>query len=621
MASAVGAIFTIDERGSICIVNPATEKLFGYQPGELIGKNVSVLMTSEHRDRHDGYIQSYLRTGEARIIGIGREVEARRKDGSVFPVHLSVSTFTVGDRRYFAGILHDLGERRRMQGELSHQWSVFETVFNNVPNALIISDQSRRITLCNNTVAQMFGCGTGDLVGRPLSEIFASGADYERVRDGFTCRDDGPSPEPLVAEYRSKSGAVFPGETIGAEILERSGERSGFLILIRDVSREIEQQMALHKAQRMEAFGQLTGGIAHDFNNLLTVIIGNHELLELRLLDVKDRTLLRRAQEAAEMGARLTSRLLTFARRRRLENVVLDLNDQVIGMAELLRRTLGEHVDVNTVLKPRLWQASADASEIENAILNLAINARDAMPKGGKLIIETDNVSLDAEGAARRSLSAGDYVSLAISDTGVGMPPEVLARAFEPFFTTKAPGKGTGLGLSGVYGLVRQLGGSIAIESEVGRGTSLSILLPRVDGPVAQAGAGPERESVPVSAGEKVLLVEDNIGVRQVTRTRLEDLGYVVTEAAGGADAIQILSSGQTVDIVFSDVVMPGGLSGFDVCRWVREHRPSTRLLLTSGFAEKALEEQAEPVGEVEILRKPYDRGELARALRRALDA
>jgi CheY-like chemotaxis protein len=201
------------------------------------------------------------------------------------------------------------------------------------------------------------------------------------------------------------------------------------------------------------------------------------------------------------------------------------------------------------------------------------------------------------------------------------MPPDVLQRVFEPFFTTKAPGKGTGLGLSGVYGFVRQLGGAVSIDSSVGAGTRVSILLPRADGRAAAPSAGTERESIPLSAGERVLLVEDNTDVRQVTRTRLEDLGYVVVEAGSGIDAVDFLGSGQRVDIVFSDVVMPGGMSGLAVCRWVRDNRPSTRLLLASGFAEKALEQQEVPVADVEILRKPYDRGDLARALRRALDA
>ncbi len=624
LTSAVEAIFTIDDLGIIRTANPATERLFGYAPGELLGQNVKILMTGEHRHKHDGYISNFIRTGEARIIGIGREVEARRKDGTPFPVHLSVSTFIVDGKRYFSGILHDLGERNRIQSELTRQWSIFETVFNNVPNALIIADASLRITLCNAAVARLFGSTPGEFVGRSLADVYATPGDYERVRDAFATPGQ-QRLEPLVAGYRHSDGATFPGETIGAQIVAQGNPRpveaTGLLILIRDVSRDLEQQMALHKAQRMEAFGQLTGGIAHDFNNLLTVIMGNHELLEMRLEDAKNRMLLRRAQEAAEMGARLTARLLTFARRRQLETIVLDLNDQVIGMAELLRRTLGEHVDVNTVLKPRLWHVSADPSEIENAILNLAINARDAMPKGGKLIIETDNVTLDDEAARSRGLGAGDWVSLAISDTGIGMPPDVLQRVFEPFFTTKAPGKGTGLGLSGVYGFVRQLGGSVAIESTIGAGTRVSILLPRADGPIAAAGAGPERETIPLSAGERVLLVEDNTDVRQVTRTRLEDLGYVVVEAGCGSDAVDILNSGQAVDIVFSDVVMPGGMSGFDVCRWVRENQPRTRLLLASGFAEKALEQQEVPVADVEILRKPYDRGDLARALRRALDA
>lgn len=618
--SAVGAIFTIDDRGIVRTANPATEMLFGYNPGELIGQNVSILMTAEHSHLHDGYIADYVRTGRARIIGIGREVEARRKDGTPFPVHLSVSTFVVDGRRFFAGILHDLGERKRMQGELSRQQSIFETVFNSVPNALIIADHSHRITLCNAAVDRLFGCSSDHFTGRPLDQVFATAADFERIQGEFFVAGH-QRLEPLVAQYRRHNGIVFPGETVGARIAGRPGVDVGLLILIRDVSHEIEQQAALHKAQRMEAFGQLTGGIAHDFNNLLTVIIGNHELLDMRLDEEKNRTLLRRAQEAAEMGARLTARLLTFARRRQLETVTLDLNDQVIGMAELLRRTLGEQVDVNTVLMPRLWQVVADPSEIENAILNLAINARDAMPKGGKLIIETDNVMLDTETARRPGLTPGQYVSLAITDTGVGMPPEVLQRVFEPFFTTKSPGKGTGLGLSGVYGFVRQLGGSVAIDSRLGAGTRVTILLPRTVSPATDAGASVEREAVPASAGECVLLVEDNADVRQVTRTRLEHLGYTVFEAASGPDAVEILSSGPVVDIIFSDVVMPGGMSGFDVCRWVRMHRPQTRLLLASGFADKALEQQEVPVADVEILRKPYGRGELARAMRRALDA
>ena len=618
LASAVGAIFTIDDRGIIRTANPATENLFGYLPGELLGQNVSVLMTDEHRDRHDSYLAGYLRTGRARIIGIGRELEARRKDGSTFPVHLSVSTFVVEGRRFFAGILHDLGERKRMQGELSRQQSIFETVFNNVPNALIIADERHNITLCNSAVDSLFGCAPGHYTGHPVEHVFASSGDFERVRSRFFVPAHDHL-EPLVAQYRRHDGTLFPGETLGARITGRAA--GGFLILIRDVSRDIEQQVALHKAQRMEAFGQLTGCIAHDFNNLLTVIMGNHELLEMRLDNDKNRALLRRAQEAAEMGARLTARLLTFARRRQLETVPLDLNQQVIGMAELLRRTLGEQVEVNTVLKPRLWQVVADPSEIENAILNLAINARDAMPKGGKLIIESDNIALDAEAARSRALAAGDYVSLAITDTGVGMPPDVLQRVFEPFFTTKSPGRGTGLGLSGVYGFVRQLGGAVGIDSRLGSGTRVTILLPRSIGAAAQSGATTEHSAVPCSAGERVLLVEDNAEVRQVTRTRLEHLGYKVVEAGSGPEAVAILDAGAAFDVVFSDVVMPGGMSGFDLCRWVREHRPAIRLLLTSGFADKVIEQQEVPVANVEILHKPYDRGDLAHAMRRALDA
>ena len=226
LTSAVEAIFTIDERGIIRTANPATERLFGYAPGELIGQNVNVLMTDTHRDRHDGYIANYLRTGEARIIGIGREVEARRKDGVHFPVHLSISTFLVDGKRYFSGILHDLGEHHRIQGELTRQWSIFETVFNNVPNALIIADADLRITLCNAAVARLFGCEPGTFVGHSLAEVYATPADYERVREAFATPGK-QHLEPLVAHYRRGAAATFPGETIGAQIVAQGGTGQG----------------------------------------------------------------------------------------------------------------------------------------------------------------------------------------------------------------------------------------------------------------------------------------------------------------------------------------------------------------------------------------------------------
>ena len=376
----------------------------------------------------------------------------------------------------------------------------------------------------------------------------------------------------------------------------------------------------LRETQKLETLGVLAGGIAHDFNNLLTVITGNLELLEMRLQGDKERALLKRAQDASEMGARLTRRLLTFARRRTFEATALDLNDHVIGMAELLERTLGEPITLTTVLERMPWTVLADGSEIENVILNLAINARDAMPNGGKLIIQTSNSTLDdGEIASDGRLPAGDYVRLSISDTGVGMAPEVLQKAFEPFFTTKEPGKGTGLGLSTVYGFAQHARGAATIYSEVGRGTTVNLYLPRAD----QLGTGMGRSAmtagVPNVAGTSVLLVEDNPDVRQVTKGQLELLGCHVTDVASGPAAIDVLSSGRSFRVVLSDVVMAGGMSGFDVVRWVRSHAPDSAVLLASGYPDEVLRQQKPDDSDFDILRKPYSRSELARALRRVL--
>ncbi len=515
-------------------------------------------------------------------------------------------------------------------------------------DAIISMDEQQIITMFNHGAEVIFGYTADEVIGKPLTmlmperfrEVHGSHVNTFRI-SAVSARRMGQRSEILG---QRKSGEVFHAEasiskidingrrvytTVLRDITERKASQEALEREVEARTRELKQEMKrreesqaqLVRTQRMEAFGQLTGGVAHDFNNLLTVITGNLELLEMRLKDPKDQVLLQRAHDAAGMGARLTGRLLTFARRRHYAPTRLNLNDQVFGMAELLERTLGEQISLSTTLERAPWIAVADPSEIENAILNLAINARDAMPNGGQLVIETANSAIDSDQPAQDlCLPAGDYVRLSVTDTGLGMSPEVQQRAFEPFFTTKGPGKGTGLGLSTIYGFVQQLRGGVTLYSEPGRGTTISIYLPRAGDTAAPQADGSEAATLPMAEGERILLVEDNAEVRATAFSQLETLGYVVIEADGGPAAVKLLSSGQTFDLVFSDVVMAGGMSGFDVARWVRTNAPSTRVLLASGFPDEVLRSEDTRHLQLKVIRKPYSRRELALALRRALN-
>ena len=491
LESAVDAIITINDEGVIESLNPATERLFGYSAAEMIGQNISLLMPESHRGAHDGYLRRYLSTGKRRMIGIGRELPARRKDGSTFPASLSVSEVVFDGQRLFTGIIHDNSARRAAEEQLHH-------------------------------------------------------------------------------------------------------------------------------AQKMEAVGQLTGGIAHDFNNLLTVVIGNLEMLETRVTDDKSRSLVRQAEEAAELGAELIDRLMTFARRRSLEPQSLDLNELILGLGDILRRALGEAIDLSIVLSPGLWQVRSDWVQLENALLNLCLNARDALPEGGRVTIETENAEVDGEAMpGDPDVRPGSYARLSVSDSGPGMPPEVQARAFEPFFTTKEPGVGTGLGLSMVYGFARQSGGFARIVSEPGRGTTVSLFLPRWEGALTQAepeGGGTEDMK---GRGETILVVEDDARVRQVTAQRLRSLGYRVREAGSGQAALDALEAHDGIALLFTDIIMPGGMTGRDLAAAVREKHPEVKVLYTSGYA--AQRGIAGP-GEA-LLPKPYRTSELAMQLRRILEA
>ena len=391
------------------------------------------------------------------------------------------------------------------------------------------------------------------------------------------------------------------------------------------LQREIEDRRraeeALRHAQKLEAIGHLTGGVAHDFNNLLTIVIGNLDGLQRRLgAEVDTRT--RRAVDAALDGARraasLTQRLLAFARRQPLDPKPLDANKLVQGMSDLLSRTLGERVEIETVLSAGLWPVEADAGQLESAILNLALNARDAMPEGGKLTVETTNVAVDDTYSRANAIAAGQYVVICVSDTGGGIPPQLLEKVFEPFFTTKPVGQGTGLGLSQVYGFVKQSGGNVKIYSEPGEGTTIKVYLPRYFGnldPVVTISEAVLR----AESQETVLVVEDEPGVRELSVSMFEDLGYQVLQAADGYAALDILAKRQRVDLLFTDVGLPK-MNGRQLAEEARKRRPTLKVLFTTGYARNAIVHHGRLDPGVDLLVKPFTYEDLADKVRTILD-
>ncbi len=546
----------------------------------------------------------------------------------------------------------DDGERH--EEELRHAASQISAILAIAADAIISLDDEMRITLFNDGAANIFGYSVAEVIGQPLDLLIPPRhrtAHHGHVRD-FAAS---PTAARKMGERREisalrKDGTEFPAEASIAK-LEVGGKKI-YMVVVRDVTerkrhqellarmnselearvadrtkeleaeirRREEAQAALIQAQRMEAFGLLTGGVAHDFNNLLTIVAGNLELLGGELESEKARAFLKRAVGATDMAAGLTARLLTFARRRRLSPQSLNLNELVLDLFELLRRSLGEPITLTTLLAGNLWATRADRSEVENAVLNLAINARDAMPSGGTLVIETRNVTVTPSHsdptAPRRP---GDYVLLSVSDSGVGMDAETRERAFEPFFTTKEPGRGTGLGLSTIYGFAEQSGGHVSITSAVGEGTTVNLFLPRAEAE-AVAADGKAAADIPMSENnEVVLVVEDNPEVRELTLERVEGLGYVAIEAEDGPAAVRILESGATVDLIFTDIVMSGGMSGYDLARWVRTHAPGVKVLLTTGYAAEEAVVGSDPAYAGRVLHKPYQRAALAHALRDAL--
>lgn len=523
-------------------------------------------------------------------------------------------------------LAQEIEERKVIDAALRESESRIRLITDAVPVLIAHLDAKQRYTFVNQKHVEWFGVPSDAFLGRTFGEMFES-ALSRRLQDHVAKALDGHSTH-VEYELATPAGRMYARSYFIPHMphgKEATGDRAvGCFVLSEDLTEYRQAQMALNQAQKLKAVGQLTGGIAHDFNNLLTVILGNLASVEEDLREQPEqRKAVGTAMNAARRGADLTRRLLAFSRRQTLQPFLLSPTQQLREIAELLKRTLGASIDLETVTDDSVWNIRVDPGQLTNAVLNLAINARDAMPDGGRLRIEARNATLDMAYASRHpDVLPGDYVRLAVTDTGTGMAPEVLERAFEPFFTTKGLGAGTGLGLSMVYGFVEQSGGHVRIRSQLGSGTTVELYLPRYvsKGKERMTGStvGAVIDESRLRGRESILLVEDDPDIRDFVARTLLGLGYTVREATNGKAALESLDTDAQVELLLSDMTMPGGISGKDLVVEARRRCPTLKVLCMSGYSDQVLASLM-PL-EYSLLEKPFLKHDLARAVRMTLD-
>jgi len=624
--TAVDGIILIDAAGIVLMFNAACERLFGYNAGEVLGQNVKMLMPAPFRAEHDGYLENYHRTGERKIIGIGREVVGRRKDGSTFAMDLSVGEAKHEGRTTFVGIIRDITERKRTEQEVRHTAARLRAVLDTAVDGVILIDARGTVLMFNPACERLFGYGAEEVLGRNVKMLMPE--PYRKEHDGYIENYRSTGKRKIIGIGREVIGQRKDGTTFPMDLSVGEAKQEGeavFVGIIHDVTERKRTEEQLVQAQKMETVGQLSGGIAHDFNNLLTVIIGNADELSDAL---KARPDLKQLSDAiitcGQSGAELTRRLLAFSRRQTLQPVAIDCNQMIGNMQRLLRRTLREDIEIRTKLDQSLTPAFADPAQLESAVLNLALNAQDAMSAGGCLTLSTADAALDREYTTQHpEVRAGQYVMIAVTDDGAGMTPEVKERAFEPFYTTKEVGKGSGLGLSMVYGFVKQSNGHVSIYSEPGLGTTVRLYLPVATASAADStvDAIPEPATSPAARGATILVTEDDPFVRGYAVVTLKGLGYRVITAADGREALAHLADGAKPDVLFTDIVMPGGMNGWELARHAQQMQPGIKVLFTSGYALDTLVERGRLEPGTVILNKPYRKAELAGRLREILGA
>jgi PAS domain S-box-containing protein len=610
----------LDAESRIIDANDAWLKALGYTANEVIGRPISDFHPPGAQPVHEARWRQVLETGFL------RDAERRyvKKSGEIMETLISAILERDANGAFVRVItgITDVTARRRAEEAAQRERQFSELLVRSSTEGIISIDRDFRYTLWNPCMEAISGLPSADIVGRTIFETFSNlpGVVEKAWREALTGKRSSLRAYRFEYLKTGKSGIL---DEDFSPLFAEDQTIIGAIAFVRDVTEQRRMEDALRQSQKMEVIGQLTGGVAHDFNNLLTVIIGNIDALRRHagLAGPDAQETLERALRGATRAAALTQRLLAFSRRQPLAPQPLNLNRLVGGTSELLQRTLGEHIDVETVLAGGLWWIAADANQLESALLNLAVNARDAMTEGGRLTIETANVYLDdAYAAAHEEVKAGQYAMLAVSDTGSGMTSDVIGKAFEPFFTTKGVGQGTGLGLSQVYGFVKQSGGHVKIYSELGQGTTVKLYFPRL---AATERSGEGKSDTPLAQaaprGETILVVEDDDDVRHYSVDCLRELGYLVVDAADADSALRRLDADPGIRLMFTDVGLPGDRNGRQLAEEAIQRCPGLKVLFTTGYARNAIVHHGRLDPGVDLLVKPFTYADLAAKVRQVL--
>ena len=629
------AIVAVDGAGTILQVNSQTEELFGYERGLLVGQKIEVLVPVRHRRRHIQHRDHFAETPKIRRMGAGLDLYGRRRDGSEFPVEISLSPVSVEKGSLILSAIRDISDRKRIEQDLRRVNEELEkrtaqqlgdyrarlaSIVDSSEDAILSKDLQGTITSWNKGAEHIYGYTANEIIGQPIALLTPKDRPdevatiLEKIRHG-------ESVEHYQTVRVTKDGQHLNMSLSVSPLRDTTGNIAGASVIARDITAQKKTEDHLRQAQKMEAVGRLAGGVAHDFNNILGIITSCTELLRDRV-DPKTEPsqYINHIRQATERGASLTRQLLAFSRKSVLQSQVLDLNDRLRDVSKLLRPLMGDDVEIIILSKAPTAVIEADPGQLDQIVVNLAVNARDAMPHGGKFILETSTVHLDATFSAQHGpMRPGKHVMLAVSDTGSGMDEATQARIFEPFFTTKELGKGTGLGLATVYGIVQHAGGQIWVYSELGRGTTFKIYFPSAEHKIGIE-TKPEAEvALPKPEGRTILLVEDDEVMRSLTRQLLVDHGYRVLDASDGKSALASLAAHPgRVDLLLTDVVMRG-MSGPELVTHISQSHPTVKVVYMSGYTGELIADREILHSGIALLEKPFTRSALLRTVHSSL--